>query len=176
MRPYLSHLGVYVIDLPLMERFYIEVFNLLVTDRGTGHLIKCALVFLSSDSRKHHQLVLASGRPKEATFSTIMQISFKVETLDDLRRIWSLAIANGASEPSGIDHGNSWSIYFHDPEGNTVEVYVDTPFHVPQPHGRVLNLDMTDDEILSQTQRHSRLDPGFMLRREFEAVMSKRLT
>ena len=32
-----------------------------------------------------------------------------------------------------ICHGNAWSVYFQDPEGNQIEMFCDTPWYVPQP-------------------------------------------
>ena len=61
-----------------------------------------------------------------------------------------------------LNHGNALSIYFSDLEGNTVEVYMDTPYYVPQPHGDPLDLDLSDEEIMRQTERSCRSDPGFM--------------
>jgi catechol 2,3-dioxygenase len=168
-------MGIFVHDLDRMERFYVNVFDLLVTDRGQGIQIRHDFVFMSSDPDKHHQVVLAGGRPKEAIHSTVMQISFKVDALDDLRRVWGMALANGATEMRALDHGNSWSIYFLDPEGNTIEVYLDTPFHVPQPYAYLLNLALPDAEIVAETERLCRRDPGFMMRSDFHDLMMKRL-
>jgi len=173
MRPTLSHMGIFVTDMDRMVRFYTDVLGLTVTDRGRGISFNNDLAFLSSDPEKHHQVVLASGRPKEATFSTVMQASFAVGTLDDLRAVKAKALANGATALRALDHGNAWSIYFRDPEGNTVEVYLDTPFHVPQPHGDPLDLDKTDAEILRTTEAACRNDPGFMPRADY--VRSRRL-
>jgi catechol 2,3-dioxygenase len=167
MKPTLSHMGIYVTDMERMLRFYTEVLGLTVTDRGQGITFKNELAFLSSDPEKHHQMALASGRPKEATFSTVMQASFAVGSLDDLRAIKAKALANDASDMRALDHGNAWSIYFKDPEGNTVEVYLESPFHVPQPHGDPLDLGKSDEEILHTTEAACRKDPGFMLREEF---------
>jgi catechol 2,3-dioxygenase len=167
MRPTLTHMGIFVTDVELMVRFYTEVLGLTLTDRGQGISFNNELVFMSSDPEKHHQFVLASGRPREATFSTVMQASFTVGSLDDLRAVKAKALAGGASQLRALDHGNAWSIYFKDPEGNTVEVYLDTPFHVPQPHGDPLDLDMSDEEIVRTTEAACRNDPGFMPRAEY---------
>jgi catechol 2,3-dioxygenase len=167
MRPTLSHMGIFVTDMERMVRFYAEVLGLTVTDRGQGITFDNELAFLSSDPEKHHQVALASGRPKDATFSTVMQASFAVGSLDDLRAVKAKALANGATALRALDHGNAWSIYFGDPEGNTVEVYLDTPFHVPQPHGDPLDLDMSDEAILRATEAACRKDPGFMLRADY---------
>jgi catechol 2,3-dioxygenase len=161
-RPTPSHFGIYVTDIDRMVEFYTKVFGLTVTDRGQGRTFKNELVFMSATENQHHQLVLASGRPKEATFSTVMQISFTVPTIQAIRDIKAHALERGATAMRGLNHGNALSIYFADPEGNTVEVYIDTPFYVAQPHGDPLDLDKSDDEIMRETEAICRSDPTFM--------------
>ena len=160
-RPTPSHFGIYVTDLERMVAFYTEVFDLTVTDRGEGKTFKTTLVFTSASPDQHHQLVLASGRPAEATFSTVMQISFMVPGIQSLRDIWKKAEARGATRIRGLNHGNALSVYMLDPEGNTVEVYVDTPFYVAQPHGDPLDLSKSDEDILRETEAICRSDPTF---------------
>jgi len=173
-RPNLSHVGVYVTNMNLIESFYSHALDLIVTDRGVGNRFKNELVFMSSDPTKHHQLALASGRP-EGSKSTVMQLSFQVGSLSTLRAVRDKALSNGARDLFGLNHGNAWSIYFNDPEDNLVEVYVDTPFFVSQPHGDPLDLDKSDAEILSETEAVCRNDPSFMPIAEWERQMRERL-
>ena len=168
-KPKLSHFGLYVRDLDRMVKFYTLLFGLQVTDRGEGAVFKNKLVFLSADPNAHHQLVLAAGRPDDATFSTVMQISFKVQMIQELRAIRTDAIALGASNMRGIDHGASLSIYFSDPEGNTVESYLDTAYYISQPHAGRLNFDLTDDEINIENESRCRADPTFLPESEWQA-------
>jgi catechol 2,3-dioxygenase len=158
--PQLSHCGIFVIDIDRMTRFYTGVFGLRLTDQGVGGTFKFKLHFLSGSSQQHHQLVLASGRAPESP-STVMQLSFKVEQIDDLRRIQAAALDDGATHMRGMNHGNAMSIYFQDPEGNTVEVYLDTPWYIPQPHGDALDLTKTDAELWAETEANCRADPAF---------------
>ena len=150
-RPALAHLGIFVSDLVVMERFYTAVFGLLVTDRGVGKTFKNELVFLSGAPDQHHQIVLSGGRVLGSP-STIMQLSFKVASLDALRSSRDFALERGATELIGLNHGNAWSIYFYDPEGNRIELYLDTPFHTPQPCGEPLNLELDDEALLEETR------------------------
>lgn len=173
-RPNLSHVGVYVTDIRKIEAFYCSTLDLIVTDRGVGNRFKNELVFMSSQPTMHHQLALASGRAP-GTASTVMQLSFKVNSLDQLRSVRSKALANGAKDLFGLNHGNAWSIYFNDPEDNLVEVYLDTPFYVPQPHGDPLDLEQTDEVIFRETEAACRRDSGFMLLSEWESLMRQRL-
>jgi catechol 2,3-dioxygenase len=170
----LAHVGIYAHDKPLLERFYSTVLGLMVTDSGQGRG-GTELTFLSASPGNHHQLVLVSGRPDTSGFNPINQISFMVDSLADLRVVHRRALDNGASEMRVISHGNAWSCYFKDPEGNTVEAYLDTPFHVPQPHGRSLDLSKSDEEILRETEDACRADPGFMMMDAFQASLAVRL-
>jgi catechol 2,3-dioxygenase len=74
-----------------------------------------------------------------------------------------------------VNHGNAWSVYFKDPEGNTVEAYLDTPFHVPQPHGEFLDLSKSDEEIVRETEAACRKEPGFMPFNAFTRSLGERL-
>lgn len=158
--PNLSHCGVFVRDLDRMARFYCEVFDMQLTDQGEGVTFRMSLAFLSSRSDQHHQLALATGRGPDAP-STVMQLSFKVTEIAHLREARTRALANGASAMRGLNHGNALSIYFADPEGNTVEVYLDTPWQVRQPHGDPLDLERGDAELWAETERICRADPTF---------------
>ena len=166
--PQLSHFGIFVRDIDAMTLFYTQVFDLQLTDQGVGRNFKVRLHFLSGSAGQHHQLVLAGGRPPEGP-STVMQMSFKVDTLDDLRRVRGLALERGATQMRGMNHGNALSIYFADPEENTVEVYLDTPWYVPQPHGDPLDLEKPDADIWAETEAICRADPGFAPVQEWAA-------
>jgi catechol 2,3-dioxygenase len=173
-RPTPAHFGIYVTDLDLMVRFYTEVFELTITDTGVGRTFKNKLVFTSASPDQHHQLVIASGRPADAKFSTVMQLSFVVPDIQAMRDIWAKAETCGATNIRGLNHGNALSVYMLDPEGNTVEVYVDTPFYVEQPHGDPLDLSRTDEEILSETEAICRRDPSFKALEEWQTEFLSR--
>ncbi len=172
--PNLSHFGVSCFDIDRMVDFYSSVFGLQLTDKGPGHTFPFTLAFLSGKAEQHHQLALAQNRPKDAP-STVMQVSFKVATLDHLREARKRALAQGATKMRGLNHGNALSIYFMDPEDNTVEVYLDTPWYVTQPHGDPLDLNRPDAEIWAETERIVRADPTFKPVSEWSQAFSERL-
>jgi catechol 2,3-dioxygenase len=80
-----SHMGFYVRDLDRMARFYQDVMCFFETDRGDLGPVK--LIFLSRDPTEHHQIVLATGRPTDLSFSIINQISLRVPDLATLREV-----------------------------------------------------------------------------------------
>jgi catechol 2,3-dioxygenase len=170
--PNLSHMGVACFDIDKMIDFYTTVFELRLTDKGPGNTFPFMLAFLSATPTQHHQLALAQSRPAGAP-STVMQLSFKVDTLDNLREARTRALKKGATKMRGLNHGNALSIYFMDPEENTVEVYLDTPWYVTQPHGDPLDLDKPDAEIWAETEKIVRADPTFMPVSEWSANFKK---
>lgn len=162
----LSHFGIHVTDLDRMVAFYTRVLGLLVMDRGKlegGN----ELCFLSHDPDQHHQLVLVSGRPREATYNVVNQISFKLAALEDLKTMHARVRQEGIKEFRIVTHGNAWSVYFSDPEGNRVELFVDTPWHTPQPFAEAFDIEAPVDAILAETEAICRRRPGFLSRAEW---------
>jgi catechol 2,3-dioxygenase len=66
-----------------------------------------------------------------------------------------------------MNHGNALSVYFSDPEGNTVGVCFNTPFYVTQPHGDPLDLSKTNEELLRETGVACRAAPCFLTAEEW---------
>jgi catechol 2,3-dioxygenase len=150
-----SHLGIYVRDLARMARFYREVLCFFETDHGD--LGSVQLVFLSRNPAEHHQLVLASGRPAESGFSLINQISLRVPDLATLREVRDRVAADpGVTDLVAVTHGNAVSIYFRDPEGNRLEVFLDTPWYCEQPLREPIDLDRPDDAVMAQAEALAR--------------------
>lgn len=169
-----SHFGIYVTDLARMEDFYTRVLGLLVSDRGQlpgGS----DLVFLSRDPDEHHQIVLATGRPPGVEFNVVNQISFKLPTLADLKAMHARARDEGTKQFRIVTHGNAWSVYFADPEGNRVEVFVDTPWHTPQPVVEPFDIEAPVEVIERETEALCRNRPGFMSRAQWRAAQVTRM-
>lgn len=156
----MRHVGIFVTDFELMLDFYCRLFGFQVSDRSAAHKGH-QVAFLTNDPNAHHTFVMASGRDK-GTPSTINQISFYADTLADVRRYWqALNKEQLVTRKYATTHGNAWSVYFWDPEDNRVEVYTDTPWHIPQPAGTDIDLDDSDEEIYRRTEALVRADPGF---------------
>ncbi len=171
--PKLTHFALFVRDLPKMEEFYTKVMGLTVTDRGQATSAPVQMVFMSSDPAEHHQFVLVSGRPDDVNFSLNQQMSFVVDSIDELRDMRNRVLGAELEIKNTVTHGNAWSIYFDDPEGNLVENYVHTPWYVPQPHSIAFDLDQPNSQIMAFTEAHCREDPLFMSKADRETEMAK---
>ncbi|CAM3341153.1 VOC family protein [Polaromonas hydrogenivorans] len=173
-RPTPAHFGMFVFDLDKMVEFYTQVFRLTITDEGLGHNFGNKLVFLSATEDQHHQLVLSAGRSEKSPVSTVMQASFLVPDLAELRWNREKAESLGAYEVRPMNHGNAWSVYYFDPEGNRVEVYLDTPYYVNQPYGTPLDLSKSEKELLEETYAMVKDDPSFLPLAEWQAKFRQR--
>ncbi|MBU3654099.1 MAG: VOC family protein [Limnohabitans sp.] len=167
-----SHMGFYVRDLARMTRFYKDVMCFFETDRGD--LGPVQLIFLSRDPSEHHQIVLATGRPADLSFSIINQISLRVPDLATLREMHRRVAADpDVTELVSATHGNAVSIYFRDPEGNRLEVFVDMPWYCEQPLREPIDLSQSDAQVMAAAEALARSRPRFRSRAEWIADMEQ---
>ena len=171
----LSHCGIYVTDMARMVDFYSGFLGFAVSDRGTLADGRGEITFLTRDPREHHQFVLATGRPAELPFNIVNQLSFRVDSLDTLRELQRGIAKEGGTELGPVSHGNALSVYLRDPEGNRVELLIDTPWYVPQPCRIPVDLSLPDDELWAKLERDARALPGFKSRAEWRADIEKRI-
>ncbi|MFV3077276.1 VOC family protein [Niveispirillum fermenti] len=170
-----KHLGIHVYDLDGMVRFYKDMFGLVVSDYSVEDNLQ--IVFMTGSPDDHHQIVLIGGRePGVVSKHLLNQISYKADSLDQIVEIYRKAKALSLEDIETVTHGNSWSCYFRDPEGNRQEVYCDTPWYITQPHLTFLNFDKPVDEIRADTEALVRADPSFRLRTEWQAEIKTKLT
>ena len=142
----LGHVGIYVHDLMKQRDFYSRVMGLEIADEdieGRG------MVFLSAHpDEEHHEFVIMKGRTGDASAQVIQQLSFKVDTLAELKDFHTVFKNEGVEIQRTVSHGNAFGMYATDPEGNTIEVYYKTGFPVPQPHGDPVDLDTSEEELI----------------------------
>jgi len=170
----LSHVGVFVTDLPRMVDFYSGFLGFAESDRGETSN-GGEIVFLTRDSREHHQLVLATGRPADLPYNIVNQLSFRVDSLETLRELRDGLRNEHATELGPVTHGNALSLYLHDPEKNRVELLIDTPWYVPQPCRVPVDFSLPDDQLWARIERAVRDMPGFKPREAWAAEIEKRI-
>jgi catechol-2,3-dioxygenase len=150
-----SHVGLWVFDPDRMERFYRDVLGFTMTD--SGMLGPSRIVFMSRDPAEHHQ------------------ISLRTRDLAELRG-WFRRVRDAAVDDlQPVTHGNAISIYFRDPEGNRIEIFIDTPWYTTQPFRVPLDLDRPDAEIWQEVEALCRRSPGTVPRPDWEAAMRARM-
>ena len=103
------------------------------------------------------------------------QISFLLESLEELQALYVRVTSAGQDVDRVITHGNAWSFYFHDLDGNRIECYTHTPWYVPQPHGHPVDLTQSADEVRRLTEEHCRATEGFMMAEAWRAKISAKM-
>jgi catechol 2,3-dioxygenase-like lactoylglutathione lyase family enzyme len=172
----LTHLGIYVTDMPRMVDFYTRVLGFAVSDRGPRLEGGGEIAFLTRDPTEHHQFVLATGRPADLGFSVVNQVSFLVDGLASLKALHrEIRNEPDVKDLGPVSHGNAISAYFLDPEKNRIEFYLHTPWHVPQPHRMALDLSLPDAELWAVVEKRVRATPGFRPREDWIGEMKGRI-
>ncbi len=158
-----SHIVMYVRDLDSMVDFYTDILGFEVTDRGPlGPNPDLEIVFMSQVDTDHHQVAFLQIRQGEEPPNSVDHIAFRTGSLADVKEMAARLKKDGrASQLSPMSHGNAWSVYFKDPEGNGVEVFCDTPWHVAQPQAKPWDLAWSEDELRTWTQKEFGSAPSF---------------
>ena len=172
----LSHTTIAVRDLETMVAFYTDVLGFHVTNRGAPGPGQPELAFLSQDPSEHHQMVFIEGMtPPDHEIVIADHLAFRTGSLDDLRAIGERLAEAGVENVAPVSHGNAWSLYFNDPEGNGLECFVDSPFHVAQPYLEGLDLGASNDEIEATTRAELEDKPEFQPIEAWRADFSAQL-
>ena len=93
--PRLSHVGLYVRDVPKMIDFYTKVLGFVVSDGAEDGRI----TFLSRNPSDHHQVVLVRGRTTDLDTAMVQQVSFNVETLPNVQKAFRKVRDAGCDSP-----------------------------------------------------------------------------
>jgi catechol 2,3-dioxygenase-like lactoylglutathione lyase family enzyme len=145
----LGHVGLFCHDLGKMRDFYANVLGLTITDEDRTR----GICFLSADPEaEHHELALAQAKDPAQKTQNVQQVSFKVQSLDDVRAFHRRLTLAGMRIDRTVTHGIACSVYFYDPEDNRIELYYTTPYKVRQPLGEPIDLERPDEELLAFAQ------------------------
>jgi len=140
----LSHVGVFVKDLPTMTQFYCDTLGLTESHRNGDRM-----VFLSADIEKEdHEIVLVQGRDGDAKI--IQQLSFRVGTIEDVRAFYQTFNQMGVEIQQTVSHGAGASCYFYDPEGNRLEVFADIEVEGGRGYSGPIDLEKSAEELVAQ--------------------------
>jgi catechol-2,3-dioxygenase len=131
------------------------------------------LIFMSHSPAEHHQIVLI---PSEATApgSGIGHVAFRVDSLDEVRRVYEKVRVLPYAKPEPVSHGNTWSVYFRDPEDNRIEVFTQTPWHATQPCRFDVDYDQPDAVLQEATLGTAKTLAGFTTAEGWQEEFNRR--
>lgn len=164
-----SHAVLYVRDLEKMLDFYTNVLGFEVTDRGPLGPGAPDIVFLSQNADEHHQLAMITSRKDDAPSNSVNHFAFRVGHFDDVTGLNAQLSGMDGIKVGPLSHGNTLSIYFNDPEGNGIEVFWDTPWHVAQPQGKPWDTGLSEAEALAWVKETFGSEPTFEPREDYYA-------
>jgi len=118
---HLGHVHLKVRDLERALSFYRAVFGLDVTERHGRY------AFLSWGEHHHDVALQAVGAdaPGPGAGVGLYHAAVEVDSLDRLKSVYE-RLQERDVDAAPVDHGISKALYFSDPDGNGLELYVDT--------------------------------------------------
>jgi catechol-2,3-dioxygenase len=118
----LNHAVLFVADLERAERFYTDVFGMVVAAREPS--ANAAFLRLPR-SGNHHDLGLfgvgSSGPPRRRGGIGLYHLAWQLDTIDELEQA-RRALSEAGAYTGESSHGATKSIYGADPDGNEFEI------------------------------------------------------
>jgi len=138
----LGHVGMYARNTASLAAFYRDVMGLQVVGGSDESHPLGASAFLSSrPDAESHEIAMFSN-------PEFVHRAFKVGSLAALKRFHQKIAGRGVPIRFQFLHGVSTAFYFHDPEGNMIEVYWRTGLEHPQPCAQGIDLSKPEAELL----------------------------
>ena len=124
----LGHILLRVLDLDRSKKFYSEVLGFKVLEEDPAH----GGTFMALEGQSHAIDLFQVKDPDAALRQTpgvrgLGHIAFRVESEEDLKDAYASLQQHGVEITRTIDHVSQKSIYFNDPDGNTLEIYFELP-------------------------------------------------
>lgn len=147
----IGHVVIKVRDLERSRKFYRDVMGL----QEMAELSSIKMAFFASNGRDHHEIAVfevgADAPEAQAGQIGLNHIAFRMTDEAHLHDAYRELKANNIEVLAAVDHGVTKSVYFRDPDGNTLEVYCDTsPEHrakFPNPYAGSEKLEFAPGEM-----------------------------
>ena len=123
----LGHILLRVADVEQSKAFYSGLLGFEIVEEDPDH----GGVFMTLGEHGHTLDVMPADGPAPARLSPqqvgMQHFAFQVDSFEDLKDAYFTLQDNGVEVMRAIDHVSQKSIYFADPDGNTVEIYYELP-------------------------------------------------
>jgi catechol 2,3-dioxygenase len=141
------HIGIQADDPAQLAAFYRDVLDMQIVGSSGDDSPFGVTAFLSNrpDEESHHLAIFRNGQ--------FAHTAFKVGSLAELRECYRRVTERGLPIKYTFNHGVSFAFYFDDPAGNMIEVYWPTGRAWRQPHVDPIDLTLSEEELLRETER-----------------------
>jgi catechol-2,3-dioxygenase len=124
----LGHILVRVMDLERSKKFYADVLGFHILEEDPEH----GGTFMALEGQSHcidlfQVKDVGAAERQTPGVRGLGHIAFRVASEDDLKDANDALRAHGVEILRTIDHVSQKSIYFNDPDGNTLEIYYELP-------------------------------------------------
>jgi catechol-2,3-dioxygenase len=140
----LCHVGIYAKNPAALARFYRDVMGMQIIGGSDASNPLGPTAFLSSRPHEESHEMAIFNNP------ALAHRAFKVASLTALKRFYDKIVARDIPIKFQFNHGISIAFYFHDPEGNLIEVYWRTGLEYSQPCAQEIDLTKSEEELLQE--------------------------
>jgi catechol 2,3-dioxygenase len=125
----IGHVNLCVANEEVSKRFYRDVLGFAISEEDVEH----GGVFMTLGDNYHtldigqHDHPDTAPRPRHGQIG-LRHIAFQVASYAALRDAYSHLLAHGVAIRVATNHVNQRSLYFSDPDGNTLEIYYELPY------------------------------------------------
>jgi catechol 2,3-dioxygenase len=123
----IGHVLLRVLDLERSRKFY-ELLGFRVLEEDPEH----GGTFMALEGQSHAIDLFPVKDPEAARRQApgvrgLGHIAFRVDSEEALKDAWATLREHGVEVTRSVDHVSQKSIYFDDPDGNTLEIYYERP-------------------------------------------------
>ena len=124
----IGHVALRVADVERSRAFYTTLLGFEVVEEDPEH----GGVFMALEGLSHTIDLFPADDPRTVPAQTpgavgVRHIAFLVDSEQALKDAYETLQASGVPIIRAIDHVSQKSIYFHDPDGNLLEIYYELP-------------------------------------------------
>ncbi len=124
----LGHVLLRVADIERSKAFYTKTLGFEVVEEDPEH----GGVFMSLGEHGHTLDLFQVENPESTDLRSpnrvgVHHIAFMVDSEEALKEAYFTLQENGVEVVRAVDHVSQKSIYFHDPDGNRLEIYYELP-------------------------------------------------
>jgi|GEM_PF-1447898 len=137
------HVGLPAKNIAPLKAFYTDVMGMVVMRESNADGPFGVTLFMTSHPDKEdHEVVFFQTMPELA------HTAVEVESLADLKKFYREIKERGIPIKYALNHGNSFSFYFDDPEGNMLEVYWPIYVRFLQNYAEPIDFDLPEEELM----------------------------